>query len=270
MASKRYPKHDPETRRGIKLSNLEFHYPGLSVGSLDEIQRLTNTISAKDDLDPAGMNLDHIWHRVSYEAADEMERKLVFWLEPEDSGEKCEVASLAAKPGAGKAYEKIVGNDAMKTIEMQPLFDGKALGKLETALQTGVNELIALSLIIKQAHWNVRGPNFRPLHLHLDEIYAAVQAGVDEFAERLVALGVPVNGLPGHVAKSATVLDIPMGFRKDTEIAQLITDRLTHVIRAVRSEMDKIEDEDTVTADLMHATVMGLEKHLWMIRSTTE
>ena len=30
--------------------------------------------------------------------------------------------------------------------------------------------LIDLSLTGRHAHWNVQGPNFRPLHLHLDEL----------------------------------------------------------------------------------------------------
>ena len=38
------------------------------------------------------------------------------------------------------------------------------------ALQQALVDLTALSLQGKQAHWNIEGPGFRSLHLHLDEI----------------------------------------------------------------------------------------------------
>ena len=43
-------------------------------------------------------------------------------------------------------------------------------------LQLTAVELIALSLMGKQFHWNINGPGFRELHLHLDEV-------VDEWRE---------------------------------------------------------------------------------------
>ena len=67
----------------------------------------------------------------------------------------------------------------MTTIETRPIFPAlgeharKEAGRL---LQLTLVELIALSLIGKQLHWNIAGPGFRELHLHLDEL-------VDEWRE---------------------------------------------------------------------------------------
>jgi starvation-inducible DNA-binding protein len=46
---------------------------------------------------------------------------------------------------------------------------------LRTNLQSVLVDLIALHLQGKQAHWNIVGPNFRDLHLQLDEIVGDVR-----------------------------------------------------------------------------------------------
>ena len=58
-----------------------------------------------------------------------------------------------------------------------------------TALGQLLNGLLADELLLlaktKKFHWNVTGPHFRSVHLHLDEIYAVVDTAIDEVAERL-------------------------------------------------------------------------------------
>jgi starvation-inducible DNA-binding protein len=56
-------------------------------------------------------------------------------------------------------------------------------------LQATLVELIDLSLVGKQFHWTVVGPNFRSLHLQLDELVDAWRTLSDTVAERAVALG---------------------------------------------------------------------------------
>jgi starvation-inducible DNA-binding protein len=154
----------------------------------------------------------------------------------------------------------------MKTTDSSPLFTGKDLEKLSAALQGSLTDLIALGLVTKQCHWNVQGPNFRPLHLHLDEIYAAAQLGVDDIAERLVTIGISASGQGAEVAKDNKVPQVPLGFLKDHDVVELMTARLGVTIEEMRKRMDSIEEVDTVTADLMHGVVMELEKHHWMMR----
>ncbi len=67
------------------------------------------------------------------------------------------------------------------------------------ALQETLIDLLGLSLIGKQAHWNVVGPRFRSVHLQLDEVVSRTHA--DTVAERAAALGVPPDGRPETIAK---------------------------------------------------------------------
>jgi starvation-inducible DNA-binding protein len=59
----------------------------------------------------------------------------------------------------------------------------------------------------KQAHWNVKGPNFIGLHELFDKINEEVDEYVDEIAERAVQLGGVAEGTARVVAKRSTLPD---------------------------------------------------------------
>src|SRR5437588_1063791 len=75
-------------------------------------------------------------------------------------------------------------------------------------LQATLVELIDLSLIGKQLHWNVTGPLFRPLHLHLDELVDSWRTLSDTVAERAVALGFIPDGQTRVVAESSELAPV--------------------------------------------------------------
>ena len=53
---------------------------------------------------------------------------------------------------------------------------------------------IDLQSQIKQAHWNVKGPNFIALHELFDKLSDAVLEQIDEIAERVTSLGGTAEG----------------------------------------------------------------------------
>lgn len=59
-------------------------------------------------------------------------------------------------------------------------------GTAASALQTLLSKLVALTLDAKQAHWNVTGPGFLPLHSITDEFVADLRVWSDRIAERAV------------------------------------------------------------------------------------
>jgi starvation-inducible DNA-binding protein len=126
--------------------------------------------------------------------------------------------------------------------------------------------LIDLSLLGKQAHWNIVGPNFRSLHLQLDELIDAWRLAADAVAERAVALGYSPDGRAATVAERSELAPLPAGQLLDRDVVTAFTALLTDAIGAIRTRMDRLEDVDTVTADLLHGVVAGLEENLWMIR----
>ena len=135
-------------------------------------------------------------------------------------------------------------------------------------LQPILTDLITLGLIVKQLHWNVFGAGFRSLHLHLDEIYAEVLEGVDTVAERLSATGHSPNGTVRYVASNTELSDPQEGFLPSSEVLLVAAQRIRETAGLIRSRMDSIEALDSVTADLLHQIVAGLEKHHWMLQAS--
>ena len=121
----------------------------------------------------------------------------------------------------------------------------------------------------KHAHWNVQGPNFRSLHLYLDEMIDAWRDLADEVGERAAALGHAPDGRVAAVAQHTPLPALGDGPLQDRDVLSAFTGVLTDVIGLVRERTDRLEDVDTVTADLLHGVIAKLEEQLWMVRAQT-
>lgn len=132
------------------------------------------------------------------------------------------------------------------------------------ALQETLVDLLGLSLIGKQAHWNIVGPRFRSIHLQLDEVVATARAHSDTVAERCAALGVPPDGRPETVAARFTLPSPKEGWVRDGEVVQVLVDSLEAAIGRLRERIEATDGPDPVTQDLLIAITADLEKQRWM------
>jgi starvation-inducible DNA-binding protein len=143
-----------------------------------------------------------------------------------------------------------------------------AIQDTETAaeLQPTLLELVALSLMAKQAHWNVSGPLFRPLHQHFDEIAEAARGWADDVAERLAAIGVAPDGRAPTVVAGSGLGPVPEGKLDGPTAVWLITDRMAEIAHRVRNRVRRLDDSDLLSQDVLIEVGRGLEKQLWMLR----
>ncbi|NUS92047.1 MAG: DNA starvation/stationary phase protection protein [Nocardia sp.] len=132
------------------------------------------------------------------------------------------------------------------------------------ALRATVIDLIDLSLIAKQAHWNVLGRNFRSVHLALDELVTAARDFTDAAAERATAIGVSPDGRAATVAKEAGGLAFPDGWQQDTDVIDAIVKNLGTVIVRLRERIEATEKADPVSQDLFIEIAARLEQLHWM------
>ncbi|GGP36512.1 Dps family protein [Saccharothrix coeruleofusca] len=131
-------------------------------------------------------------------------------------------------------------------------------------LQATLVDLIDLSLIAKQAHWNVVGQNFRSAHLQLDELVTTARTYVDQVAERAAALGVSPNGKAKTVAESSGVPEFPDNWLKVDDVVQAIVATLAALIQRLRARVDETDKTDLVTQDLLIEITKQLEEAHWM------
>ncbi|MFJ4479272.1 Dps family protein [Streptomyces xanthochromogenes] len=137
------------------------------------------------------------------------------------------------------------------------------------ALQGALVDLVDLSLVAKQVHWNVVGPRFRSVHLQLDEVVDTARLHSDTVAERASAVGVSADGRAATVAKSSAIGTVPDGWIKDTDAVKVLVDGLGAIIARMRERIEATADPDPISQDILIGLTADLEKHAWMFQAET-
>lgn len=146
-----------------------------------------------------------------------------------------------------------------------PINTFQASKELATNLQAVLVDLIALDLVGKQAHWNIVGPNFRDLHLNLDELVGVSREASDEIAERMRALNASPDGRPSVVAALTTLPEFPQGEISTHDAIREIVKSIEAAVGTMRKVHDQVDHEDPTTSDILHKIIEGLEQQAWFI-----
>lgn len=121
---------------------------------------------------------------------------------------------------------------------------------------------------LRNYHWNVTGPHFKPLHELFEEQYTALATAIDDIAERIRSLGFFVAGS----------LEAFRGMARLTETGHLNGDAtrmlenllLDHeaIIQILRHDLEAADKEynDMGTSDFLTGLMEQHEKMAWMIR----
>lgn len=145
--------------------------------------------------------------------------------------------------------------------------NGREVAELLQKLLSTYNDL---HLTLKHVHWNVVGPNFIGVHEMIDPQVDLVRGYADDVAERIAALGGSPKGTPGSILEDRTWDDYSVG--RDTVQAHLAALDLvyTGVIEDARKGIDRLDDLDLVSQDLLIGQVGELEKFQWFVRAHLE
>lgn len=143
-----------------------------------------------------------------------------------------------------------------------------ARAQLVQLLNRRLADGIDLQSQCKQAHWNVKGPNFIALHKLFDEVHAAVAEYVDLLAERVVQLGGVADGTVGGVAERSELDEYPVGIGTGEEHVRCLGTALAAFgarMRFTIQEADELEDADS--ADICTEISRGTDKWLWFVEA---
>jgi starvation-inducible DNA-binding protein len=130
-----------------------------------------------------------------------------------------------------------------------------------------VHDLVALAVNAKQAHWHVRGANFVGVHEFLDQVVEHAQAASDTAAERIIALGLPVDGRIGTVAARTSTPELKPGFQQWKVTVREVVAQLDAALATVYGAVNGLEDIDPVSQDLAIAIAQQLDKDRWFLFS---
>jgi starvation-inducible DNA-binding protein len=120
----------------------------------------------------------------------------------------------------------------------------------------------------KQAHWNVKGIHFYPLHLLFDQLAEKRQGEADELAERATELGGYALGTVRMAAAGSGLPEIPTDINAGVDYVRALVERYgihANAMRAAIDEADEAGDKDT--ADLFTEISRELDKDLWFLQA---
>lgn len=128
-----------------------------------------------------------------------------------------------------------------------------------------------LYLQLKQAHWNIKGPQFIALHKLLDDIAEEVEGQVDIIAERITSLGGTALGTSQAIVEYSQLRLYPTNIFAEKDHLEHLTHNMAILGEQSRKNIHVSEDyKDMVTSDMYIALTGLLDKNLWFLEAHTQ
>jgi starvation-inducible DNA-binding protein len=129
-------------------------------------------------------------------------------------------------------------------------------------------DAIDLQLQAKQAHWNIKGPNFVGLHELFDRVAVQASDYADLIAERAVALGGVARGTLQALSGRSQLREYPLEVADWRAHVGAMQDALATFGRGARRAIDDaMALNDADTADMFTEISRGADKSLWMVEA---
>ena len=148
-----------------------------------------------------------------------------------------------------------------------PLKGDQERSKSVKALQQLTVDLLALHNMYKEAHWDLTGPLYVPLHEYFQQQADFYLQQADLFAERVLHLGASVDGRFSTIASTTKLAELPDGYLTDDHSLKLLLDRVTVLQKEIYDLIGETEASDPPTANKLQDLAYSVDKNLWQLRA---
>ena len=140
--------------------------------------------------------------------------------------------------------------------------------QLAALLNATLATTLDLKTQVKQAHWNVKGMHFYPLHTLFDEMAGELEGYVDMVAERITALGGFAMGTARVAAGDSILPEYPFDILEGKDHVIALADRFAAYAQHVREAIGTTDGwGDADTADLYTEISRTVDMRLWFLEA---
>ena len=131
-----------------------------------------------------------------------------------------------------------------------------------------LSDLVVFYLKLHDLHWNVKGPQFVPVHKYSEARYEDMAEKFDAIAELLIQHGEkPVSSISEYV-KLASVKELEKGSYRDEEVIKIIADDMAQLKASAEALRLKMAEEDIFdVVAVLEDHIAGYQKELWFLHS---
>lgn len=156
----------------------------------------------------------------------------------------------------------------MELTYTTPGLSEEASQKAIEILQGRLSQEQEAALILKHAHWNMKGANFIAIHEMLDPEVDSVLEQADETAERIAQLGGWSDGRADGIIAHRTWDQFSLtGPRDALDYVKALADYYASFVENDRQAIKQLDDLDVVSSNIIQDHVQSLEKFLWFLRA---
>jgi starvation-inducible DNA-binding protein len=144
--------------------------------------------------------------------------------------------------------------------------------KIRNEVANELQKLLAVSIDMalqcKQAHWNMKGPDFIALHELFDGITNDMRSYSDLIGERIVQLGTSAEGTIQAISKRTQLPQYPLTLTTGKSHIEALSISLANYGEVIRGMVNRsAEMGDQATSDILTEVLRGSDKWLWMLES---
>ncbi len=140
--------------------------------------------------------------------------------------------------------------------------------KVVEILNERLADAVDFYLQVKNAHWNVKGPQFIALHELFDEVAGHFVEHIDLIAERVVQLGGLAEGTLPAISKRTSLPTYRAELTDGPDHLAALVGSLGSFAKSIRYDINRTNElGDAGTGDLCTEVSRSVDKDLWFLES---